>query len=145
MAKRNKLSVDFRGFEEYAEKLDELGADLKSIFTDAMEQAADTVEQDTREAMQKSNLPAKGKYSKGDTMKSILHAPKVTWNGTIGEIPLGFDRLKNGVGDLLISGTPRMQPNRALEDIYARKKYQKQLVSDMMDIFEGEIEDRMGG
>ena len=33
------------------------------------------------------------------------------------------DRLKNGVGDLLISGTPRMQPNRALEDIYARKKY----------------------
>ena len=146
MAKRKSfISIDFSNFEDYAERLDNLGADLKAIFTDAMEQAAETVQDDTIEAMAKVNLPAGGKYSDGQTEASIIRDAKVNWQGSVGEIGLGFDKTKPGAGGFLITGTPKMQPNRALEDIYGRKKYENQLKKDIEEVLQDEIDQRMGG
>lgn len=142
---RNVLKLDMKGFDEYAEKLERVGADLKSIFTDALQQAAETITEDTIEAMSDSNLPAGGKYSTGRTKQSILQNPKVTWSGTIGEVGVGFDFDKPGAGGYLITGTPRMKPNRELNRIYKSKKYMTNIKKDMKDIFDDEIERRMGG
>lgn len=146
MAKRKSMiSIDFSNFSDYAEKLDNLGADLKEIFTDAMEQSAETVQFDTIDAMAKGNLPAGGKYSQGDTEASIIRDAKVVWHGSLGEIGLGFDKTRPGAGGFLITGTPKMQPNRALEDIYGRKKYENQLKKDIEEVLQDEIDRRMGG
>lgn len=146
MAKRKSMiSIDFSNFNDYAEKLDNLGADLKKIFTDAMEQSAETVQFDTIDAMAKGNLPAGGKYSQGDTEASIIRDAKVVWHGSLGEIGLGFDKTRPGAGGFLITGTPKMQPNRALEDIYGRKKYENQLKKDIEEVLQDEIDRRMGG
>lgn len=143
MAGRNSLKIEFSVFEDFAAKLDELGADLKSIFTDVMEQEAETVAEDTKEAVESANLPARGIYSQGDTKDSIVMQPRVEWSGDLGEIGLGFDKTKPGAGGFLITGTPRMRPDYKLEDIYARKSYERKLVGDIMDYLSAEIDDHM--
>lgn len=146
MAKRKSMiSIDFSNFADYAEKLDKLGGNLQKVFTDAMEQAAETVQEDTKEAMAKSNLPAGGKYSQGDTEASIIRDAKVVWHGSIGEIGLGFDKTKPGAGGFLITGTPKMKPNYRLEDIYGRKKYETKLKKDIEKLLQNEIDKVMGG
>lgn len=144
MARRkNSLNIDFSVFSDYAEQLDKMGADLQKIFTDVMEQEGETVAEDTKDAVQSAYLPAKGKYSSGDTEDSIIMHPKVHWSGTLGEIGLGFDKTKKGAGGFLITGTPKMQPDYELEKIYGRKTYERRMVRDIMDYLMAEIEDHM--
>ena len=143
--RRNNFYLDFSQFEEFAEELDGLGADLKTIFTDIMEQTAETVDEDTAQAMDSNNLPAKGNYSSGRTLKTIIKNPKVKWSGTRGDVGYGFNKSIPNAGSYLITGTPRMQPNYALEDIFVRKKYKNRMVKDIMEYLMAEIEDRVGG
>lgn len=143
--KRNQFGIDWSAFEELAEELDGLGADLQEIFGNAMEDSAKTIQDDTFEAMDPKNLPAKGKYSKGKTKQAIDRDPRTSWSGPLGEVGFGFDKTKVNSGNFLITGTPRMQPNYKLEDIYVRKTYKKGIVKDIMEYFMDELEDRMGG
>lgn len=145
MARKRMIDIDFSAFGDYAEKLDKLGANLQDAFSKAMEQAAETVQEDTISAMAKGNLPAGGKYSQGDTEAAIIRDPKVVWHGSVGEIGLGFDKTRPGAGGFLITGTPKMRPNRALEDIYGRKKYERELKKDIEEVLQDEIDKIMGG
>lgn len=143
--RKNGISIDFGVFEEYAERLDNLGAELQPIFTDVMEQEGETVQEDTISALASANLPAQGNYSTGDTKKSVDMTPKVIWEGSLGEIGLGFDKTKAGAGGWLVTGTPKMSPDYALEDIYGRKKYERQLRKSIMAYFEDKIAEIMEG
>lgn len=145
MARKNTLNIDTRGFEELITKLDELGGNIKEVVEDALNQAGETIEWDTKDAMASGNLPAKGKYSDGDTESSIIKDPHVTWEGTTASIKVGFDYGKNGAGGLLITGTPNMKPNRALNKIYKGKKYMKDLQNDMVEIVHDAINEKLGG
>lgn len=139
------LSIDFSNFSEYAEKLDRLGANLQKVIGDAMDQAAETVQDDVREAMSSANLPAGGKYSQGDTTAQIISDPKTVWHGSQGEIGLGFDKTKAGAGGFLITGTPKMRPNYALEDIFSRKKYLTKINKQIKEELQDAIDEYMGG
>jgi hypothetical protein len=146
MAVRGKmLSIDFSAFSDYAEQLDNLGADLKQVIGDAMDQAAETVQDDVIEAMSAVNLPAGGKYSQGDTMSQIIKDAKTVWHGSQGEIGLGFDKTKAGAGGFLITGTPKMRPNYALEDIFSRKKYLTKIMKQISEELQDAIDERIGG
>lgn len=145
LSRGRMLSIDFSNFSDYAERLDQLGADLKQVIGDAMEQAAETVQDDVRDAMASVNLPAGGKYSQGDTVSSIIIDPKVNWQGSYGEIGLGFDWVKPGAGGFLITGTPKMRPNYALEDIFSRKKYLKTIMNQIEEELQDAIDEYMGG
>lgn len=145
MGKRTKFKLDVRGFQTLAVRLDGLGGDLKEFFTDQLEQVAETVAEDTTEAVRASNLPAGGKYSKGDTEKSIIRNSKVEWTGNIGSIALGFDYAKPGAGGFLITGTPKMKPDYKLETIYARKTYSRNLSQRLEDALEDEVKRRLKG
>lgn len=139
------LAIDFSNFEDYIEKLDKLGADLKQVVGDAMEQAAETVQDDVIDAMAKGNLPAGGKYSQGETQASIIRDAKTVWHGSLGEIDLGFDKTRPGAGGFLITGTPKMRPNYKLEDIFSRKKYFKKIKDQIEEELQDAIDERMGG
>lgn len=143
--RKNSLSIDFSNFAEYAERLDELNADLKEIFQDAMEQAAETVEWDIMDALADANLPALGKYSQGATEASVIRDAKVQWQGMLGEIPIGFDKTKPGAGGWLITGTPKMRPDYKLEDIFSRRKYEKKIMKQIEEHLQEEIDERLGG
>lgn len=142
---KNLLKLDVSGFEEYIQKLEKLEADVKPIVEDALNQAGETITDDTFDAVSDSNLPRGGEYSTGETERSIIKNPRVKWAGTTAEIGVGFDFNKPGAGGYLITGTPRMAPDKALNKIYKSKKYMKDIQKDMIDIFQDEISRRMGG
>lgn len=142
---KNLLKLDVSGFEEYIQKLEKLEADIKPIVSDALNQAGETITDDTFDAVSDSNLPRGGEYSTGKTKESIIKNPRIKWSGTTAEIGVGFDFNKPGAGGYLITGTPRMAPDKALNRIYKSKKYMKDVQKDMIDIFQDEISRRMGG
>ena len=145
MARRkNMINIDFSVFADYAEKLDRLNANIKEVIGGAMEKAGREVQRDTRAALSDANLPAHGKYSRGNTEKSIVE-PKVDWSGSRGELPLGFDKSKPGAGGFLITGTPKMQPDRKLQDIYGSKSYEAKIRREIRKDLQAEIDKRMGG
>lgn len=146
MAKRKQMiSIDFSNFAEYADKLDQLGASLKEVFSKAMEKAVEKVQADTIAALEFVNLPATGKYSSGDTKASVIANPLTRWEGSVGEIGLGFDKTKPGAGGFLITGTPRMRPDYALERIYGTKRYENELRKQIEKSLQQEIDRIMGG
>lgn len=131
---RNTLKLDTKGFEEMIRKLDSLGGDVRKAVTDALQQAAETIKEDTTEAIDPVHLPAGGKYSSGDTRESIIQDTTVHWEGLMGWVPVGFDFSKAGAGGYLITGTPRMMPDQELQRIFKRKKYMNQIQKDMYDV-----------
>lgn len=142
---KNMLKLDTSGFDDYAYKLDRLGADLRSIFTDALQEAAETITEDTFDGVTEPNLPRGGKYSGGETEASIVKNPRVEWDGMVGSVAVGFDFSKPGAGGYLITGTPRMRPDKALNRIYKSKKYMKGIERQMTEVFQKEINRRLGG
>lgn len=140
---RNTLKLDTSGFEDMLLKLEHLGGDVRKAVTDALEQSAETIELDTKDAIQAANLPAQGKYSRGDTADSVIQGAQVTWDGNIAWVPIGFDFSKPGAGGYLITGTPRMRPDYALLKMYKRKKYMQQIQNDMGEVIMDYILEQM--
>ena len=142
--RKNYIAVDFSAFAEYAEKLDRLGADLKDIIGDAMEEAAKQVQEDTADAVESANLPAGGQYSDGETRASIVRDVTPKWSGSVGEVHLGFDKSKPGAGGFLITGTPKMAPDAVLAEMYSGRKYQRQ-INKMIEEHLQKALDELGG
>ena len=130
---RNTLKLDTSGFERMIRKLNEIGADTKTAVQDALTDAGKQIAKDTHAAVQKAELPAKGVYSTGATERSIIDDPAVEWNGTVASIPVGFDFSKPGAGGYLISGTPKMRPDKKLNSMYKGKKYMAALQQKIGD------------
>ncbi len=146
MAKRkNFISINFNQFNEYAERLEALNVSLKDTFTKVMEEQGKKVAQDTEDALSNANLPAKGRYSKNRTKEAIIREPKVEWSGTVAEMPLGFDHTKPNAGSWLITGTPKMQPDKALEKIYRKNTYEKNMIKSISEELEKEVQKHMKG
>lgn len=142
---RTTLQFSTSPFEGLIEKLDKAGGNVKEAVTDALEQAADTIEQDTKEAVENSHLPAQGHYSQGKTKKSIIERSRVTWAGSTASISVGFDYGKQGAGGLLITGTPKMKPDRQLHKIYKQKRYMKEIEADIAEVLTDYVDNSLGG
>lgn len=144
LSRKQMLSIDFSAFEDLAEKLDKIGADLPKVIGNAMEEVGVEVQADTLAALDNANLPAEGTYSRGDTAASVIDDVNIKKSGSVLEINLGFDKRKPGAGGFLITGTPKMQPDQALADIYSNKKYERQVANAIKKALQKELE-RLGG
>lgn len=150
---RNTLKLDLSGFNELVIKLESLQGDVNQMVKDALEKAGEKIERDTLAAIQRQNLPAKGKFSQGDTEKSVVQNPSVTWSGTTAEINVGFDYSKHGAGGYLIKGyfqdyhgTPRvMKPDMVLKKMYTGKKYMRDIQNELLKTASEAIAQKMEG
>lgn len=148
---RNTMSLDLKGFNELLTKLDGAGGDLKKVVTEALEEAGEKIGNDTEQAVQKSKLPAHGKFSQGDTAKTVVMNPKVEWSGDTASIGVGFDFSKKGAGGFLIKGyyqnyhgTPRhMAPQPQLNAMYTGKGYMRQIQNDMSKVVKKELDKKL--
>lgn len=141
---RNTLKFDTAGMlDPLIQKLAKLGGDVPKAVNDVLLQAAETIRDDTIDALQHQHLPARGKYSTDDTRKSVIENPRVEWSGDTAAVPVGFDFSKPGAGGFLISGTPKMAPDRELNRMYKQKKYMAQLQNDLADTLFDYIDDMM--
>lgn len=140
------IDIDFSCFSDYAEELERIGGNLKTVFGKALEEGAKKVQRDTLDALADEYLPAHGIYSTGLTKASVLSPERVAaeWDGSLGVVHLGFDKTKPGAGGYLITGTPKMRPDAKLEDIYSRKTYERNIRRKIEDVIKREI-DSIGG
>lgn len=130
---KNKLTLDTSGFDSLLTKLYRLEHEnSKSIVEESLRKVGEKVNEDTRAATAKAYLPAHGEYSHGTTSAQVISGtPQITWEGFTASLPVGFDFNKPGAGGFLIAGrkpsimtgTPRMAPDKELYKIYRGKTY----------------------
>lgn len=145
MAKKNRISFQLDGFERMIQELSKVEKNAPRVVADIIEGYAEDICVETEEAMSTENLPAKGTYSTGTTIKSVLKNPKASFDGHKIVVGAGFDNSKDGVGTLLITGTPRMTPNRELERLFVRKGYAKELNKQIGESIADAIDEALNG
>lgn len=120
---RNKIGLKANGFEDLLAKLDEVGG------TDAMKRGTEAALKASKQYVNPlieqamNNLPAGGKYSTGDTKKSIDKDMVVEWEGMTASINVGFKFSESGLKSIfMMYGTPKHSPVTGLyEAIYGGK------------------------
>ena len=143
---RNKIGLQFDGWENYISKLDELGGTqaMKKGVEEALIESKKHVTPLIENAMAK--LPAGGKYSSGNTKESIDKDNKVEWSGMTGTIKVGFDFSKSGVTSVfLMYGTPRMKPVSGLKGAIYGSKSQKEIAEIQEKVLSDRIKKVMEG
>ena len=145
---RKKIGLQFDGWEDYLAKLDELGGSqaMKKGVEEALIESKKHVNPLIEKAMSTSNLPAKGKYSFGDTKESIDKEMTVEWSGMTGEIKVGFDFSKSGMKSVfLMYGTPKHDPVSGLESAIYGTKTQKEIAEIQEKVLSDHIKKVMEG
>lgn len=125
---RNKIGLQFDGWEDYMAKLDKIGGTqaMKRGVEAGLKASKQYVNPQIEKAM--ANLPAGGKYSTGLTKESIDQDMRVDWDGMTGSIKVGFDFKKSGLTSIfLMYGTPRMPPVNGLKAAIYGTKTKKQI------------------
>ena len=127
---RNRIGLQVAGFEEYMAKLDEVGgtAAMRRGVEEALKESKKYVNPLIEKAMTK--LPAGGRYSTGDTKRSLDKDMSVEWQGATASIKVGFDFSESGLKSIfLMYGTPRMKPVTGLKAAVYGAKTQKEIAA----------------
>lgn len=126
---KNRIGIQFNGFTELAERIDELagGDGLKRAIEAGLKASKQFVNGEITAALQPSKLPALGKYSEGVTLESLSKDFTVEWDGAQASIDVGLDFKKSGMTSIfLMYGTPKHPPVTELYDaIYGNKTQSK--------------------
>lgn len=133
---KNQFRIDTSGMESLLMKLVRLEhAAARETVESVLKPLAEKINADTRNAIQPQFLPAKGEYSRkpSKTAASIETDTSVRWDGMVAWIPVGFDFNKPGAGGYLISGTPKMAPDRELRRMFRKKTYMKGIQQEVWD------------
>lgn len=143
---KNKIKLQFGGFEEYAERLDELGGSIEEATEQALKQSQKHVAEKLKTIVQENKYPAKGLYSSGDTKKSIIENAAVKWEGTTASINVGFDFKISGLNTIfLMYGTPKMQPMTGLKNAIYGSGTKKEIQAIQEAVFSEAIKKAMEG
>lgn len=143
---RNRIGLQFDGWEDTIAKLDKLGGTqaMKRGVESALKASKEYVNPQIETALNK--LPARGKYSTGKTKSSIDKDMSIEWSGMTGEIKVGFDFKKSGMTSIfLMYGTPKMSPVSGLKNAIYGAKTNKQIKEIQEAEVNKVIKDIMGG
>lgn len=142
---KNKAWVELEGFREIMEELDELQGDIKGTAEKALVEGKKVATNKILKETTKSKYPARGKYSKGDTRRSIDLDVNVKWEGAKAEIGVGYKFEKSGPTPIMLMyGTPRMKKVQGMYDALYGKKTKKEVMEKEKEIVQKEIEKRLG-
>lgn len=134
-----KMKIDFKGFKEYAERLDKLGGDLKKTTEKALNESFEIITPQAKTEIKPHHLS-------GDTEKSLRTTPVIEWNGDRAYLPVGFDIKSGGLASIfLMYGTPRMTPDKGLYDAFFGNATRKKLRQTQEKIFYDAIEKQLTG
>jgi hypothetical protein len=143
---KNRITLNMKAIEDYAEKLDKLGGDLKEVVEEALVKSNAFVAKNLLSATRKGNYPAGGKYSAGDTRHSITTSKHVEWEGTLAKIGVGFDFSVSGLKSIfLMYGTPKQPKVQAIYDAVYGSKTQKEIAKIQQEVFTNAIKKKMEG
>lgn len=135
-----KMKLEISGINELMQRIDKLGGDSKEIAEKALRETHRIVTEQAEAAMDKGNLPAKGKYSTGETLKSLIRTPNISWNGSVASVDVGF-RISGGdfTSILLIYGTPKMKKDQKLYNAFYSKRIRDEIRKAQEDVLYEEV------
>lgn len=139
MPKKNKVTLNFKGFEEYAERLDKLGGDLRKATEKALQETHAYITPNLERDI-------KPHRKTGATERSLNRNARVKWVGSTAEIEVGFKLDEGGLPSIfLMYGTPRMHKDQLLfNDIYGSKT-KKEVARLQQEVFAEAIKKKMEG
>ena len=139
MAKKNKLSIDFKAFADRAEILDKLGGNLKGTVDQILTESKALVNDSLHAEMIKH-------HRSGHTEASIRDDARVEWEGLTARINVGFDIANGGLPSIfLMYGTPRMQKDQRLYNAVYGSTTKKKIKKLQTEMFDEAIKKAMGG
>lgn len=119
----SKIQLNFKGFEDYIEMLNRLGANVKEATEQALLESGEIISEALHEEMRPHKVT-------GETERSILK-PKVKWSGTKASVKFGFDYKNGGEPALYLEkgrphqkATPVIAPalEKSADEIAARQE-----------------------
>ena len=152
---RKRFGINFKGFDEMADKIEKLGGGLKPIVEKCLNVAPDIINPKLEAEMAKHRRT-------GTVEKSITRNESIEWTGTKAKLPVGFDLSKGGFPSIfLMYGTARhapanqygkasgmnggMQADKQLYNAIYGSATSTKINARQKEIFEEEIAKRMGG
>ena len=145
---KNRMGLQFDGWEETITKLNSLAGNsgTAKAVEEALISSKEYVNEQLDKAVISASLPAKGKYSTGDTRKSINKDSVVQWQGQTASIKVGFDFKKSGTTSIfLMYGTPKMKPAKGLKNAVYGAKTKKEIAEIQSNVISKYIKDVMEG
>lgn len=146
---KNKIGLQFKGWQELLSGVEKVSGEsgLKEAVNGALNASKNAVNTKIKKSMNKSNLPAHGKYSGSPhTLESLNRDFDVKWSGYTGEIKVGFDLKKSGLTSIfLMYGTPKMQPVNGLKDAVYGNKTKKEVQKIQKEAISKYIQRNLGG
>jgi len=148
---KNKFSLNFEGFLDYARELDELGENLlKEATIEALERSREEINICIGRAMKESPYSfQKGvKRSFGDARKSLIEVSQMETEvvGNVVTAYAGVDLKKAPEVSLLANGTPHLRADTNLKNaIKVKGKYRKIINNIQFRIFTDKIKQNGGG
>jgi hypothetical protein len=143
-----KMGLQFDGWEETITKLNSLAGNsgTAKAVSEALIKSKEYVNEGIEKAVVSGSLPAKGKFSTGDTKSSINRDSDVTWQGQTASIKVGFDFKKSGTTSIfLMYGTPKMKPAKGLKNAIYGSKARKEIAEIQSEIINKHIKEVMEG
>lgn len=136
---KNKIGLNFKGFEEYAERLDKLGGDIKKATEKALQETHAYITPNLERDI-------KPHRKTGRTERSLNRDAKVKWVGSTAEIEVGFKLDEGGLPSIfLMYGTPRMKKDQQLYNDIFGGKTKREVAEIQQKIFMEEIKKIMEG
>ena len=129
-----KTGLEFAGFDEVLAKLNRLGADSKKIAEEALKKGHEIITARAQES--EAHYPQGGHYSSGGTARSLQTQAKITWNGTEGSVPVGFNIKKGGLPSIfMMYGTPRYMKVQQMYDAFYSSQVEGEVLNAAKEIF----------
>lgn len=118
-----KLKLDFDGMDKVINRLSKLEKDIKPVTEKALRESHKIVTEKAAESVLRSNLPAHGKFSHGDTARSLRKDAEILWNGSQATVHVGFDISNGGLPSIfMMYGTPRYMKNQKMYNAFYSKR-----------------------
>lgn len=137
---RNKITVDFDGFDLMKKQLDQIGGDAtKRAIESALKASQQVVAQQVSAAITPHTMT-------GDTKKSIVKNNPVEWTGDTAAVGVGFDITGGGLPSIFlmygtkVHGQPHITPDRALYNAVYGAKTRKEILKIQEQAFEKVLE-----
>lgn len=137
---KNKLTIDFTGFERIKKQLDEIGGD-------ATKRAVESALKASQNLVAKQVSAAITPHTEtGDTKKSIVKNNPVVWTGDTAAVDVGFDIVGGGLPSIFLMygtklhGQPHITPDRNLYNAVYGAKTRKEILKIQEEAFEKVLE-----
>ncbi len=139
-----RARVEFEGFDEIIRRLSKVEGAAEKVTDKALRETHALVTHKIQQVFTTSNMPAKGRYWTGDTLETLRRDANVEWNGSVANVPVGFEIKGAGITSIFLThGTPRHKPPmkaaRGLYDAIFGAKTKQEVVEKQQEIFYSEL------